>query len=841
MLGGGAKSRLLAFLLILILLSSSLSAACGSAWKDSGDCSGNAIPVLASINDPDCCAWMGGVWSVGCAPGTGSTPSVTCTDHKDNALACQSAGCTWSAKCGGVSPGTGQCSGFASVSYPSINDQGCCTWLKGVWNFGCSASGTSTLPSIVCTDLSDNEPACNAAGCTWMAVCGSITKNSGRCTSVTAGIDFAKISDPDCCSFVGGSWNFGCTPSSTGTLPNIGCNYFDNNQPGCDAIGCTWVKPCGSVIPNSGKCTSLTAGVDFTKISDKDCCVFFGGSWSLLGACTPSSGGSLPNVGCTDFDSNPVGCAAMGCTWVPCKKTQEQCADGSECCDGNCNAGHCGCGGTGTQCTVNGNCCSGKCTGGKCDCAPDTAGCSENTDCCTGLCNTNKRCGCWKDTVQCSKDSECCGNFCNQNTQQCGCGGIATKCTSSSDCCSGFCGCKGFCEAGAAEKDWTSGIVEWIALAVIVSAVLIALAYMTAKVLELQVLEAWVKIEMSELVASVVIALFCIALIASVNAAARFLSGECAQADAMAAANGFIINKWYEDGRIIYMKLADAYFNSAKISSYSWTAGSSVGVASASTSETPAGGLSGLVAQEGQGMDTVANFMLLAATQSAFLLFFQAAAVIMLPAGIFLRTFVFTRKIGGVVLAAVIASAVIYPASTLLAGEIYGNFEPDMMDNYAAKIQTSSPGNPPSVDMVCSPFMKAIVDSPVPFIGGGTGWKVVLCLPFGLQTWCPPCQVYYQFCNRLVPYLFMTVKSLYPLIAWESMLKPYIYDQASTPELLEGHYDPIAKYALPAVAMYSVLSLVNFLVPLIISVVMLRNLATAFGGEPQLYGLSKLV
>jgi len=38
-----------------------------------------------------------------------------------------------------------------------------------------------------------------------------------------------------------------------------------------------------------------------------------------------------------------------------------------------------------------------------------------------------------------------------------------------------------------------------------------------------------------------------------------------------------------------------------------------------------------------------------------------------------------------------------------------------------------------------------------------------------------------------------------------------------------------------------VLSIVVFLIPIIMTITLVRNLAITFGGEPQLYGLSKLV
>jgi len=100
------------------------------------------------------------------------------------------------------------------------------------------------------------------------------------------------------------------------------------------------------------------------------------------------------------------------------------------------------------------------------------------------------------------------------------------------------------------------------------SAAFLGLAYMAAKLFELQVLEAWVRIELGELVKSMFIAVFCVALIASVNTASQFLSGESGSTDVIGAAQGFM-QALYSDGHALYTKLSIAYFNVAKVASYS--------------------------------------------------------------------------------------------------------------------------------------------------------------------------------------------------------------------------------------------------------------------------------
>ncbi|VVC01823.1 Uncharacterised protein [uncultured archaeon] len=375
----------------------------------------------------------------------------------------------------------------------------------------------------------------------------------------------------------------------------------------------------------------------------------------------------------------------------------------------------------------------------------------------------------------------------------------------------------------------------WTALAIIICASFIGLAYMAARLFELSILEAWVKIEINELFASAVIAAFCIGLIASVNGAAQFLVGDNT-ADVTQSAQAFLANTLYADGRALYSKLGDAYFNLAKVTSYTYTAGISASLVSMSISQSPASGMSPLLSALGQAMDNTAQFMMLAAAQFSFLQFFASAATIMLPVGIFLRSFSLTRKIGGTLLAAVIASSVIYPASFFVAGEVYRAYRPSMVAK-SGSISVAAAGDPPLANVVCNPFMQRFVQGPVPFLGGEMGWSFVICTPICIipgigQAAC-------KTCYDIIQIMFYIVKSTFP-IAMGAILAASL-SGLGTDELMSGYYAPLLRQGLPAVTEYSVLSVVVFLIPLIIAISMLRNLAITFGGEPQLYGLSKLV
>ncbi len=393
-----------------------------------------------------------------------------------------------------------------------------------------------------------------------------------------------------------------------------------------------------------------------------------------------------------------------------------------------------------------------------------------------------------------------------------------------------------FCTGLAhAAGNWYDSVYLWAALSVGIAATFLGLAYMAAKALELQMLDAWVKVELQELLGSILIAVFCIALIATVNGASQFLiEQKGGTTDVIGAAQVFMKDTVYADGRAIYQKLGEAYFNTAKVAAYSYTVGLNAVYASTSYSSSPYSGLAPLVAEIGQGMDGVANFMLLAAAQWSFLQFFGSAAAVMLPVGIFLRSFSLTRKIGGVVLAAVIASAVIYPAGFLVSKEVYSTYRADLQAGFAG-IHVAEAGNPPLAKLVCSPYMQAFVQSPLPYIGGENGWSFAIC-SWSCAGTGPLFYECYEGCSGIVTNVFLIIKAGFAV-----GMAPFLLGVFGAPNPIGDYYSGIESAALPAVAKFSVLSIVVFLIPLIIAMVLLRNLAITFGGEPQLYGISKLV
>jgi len=453
------------------------------------------------------------------------------------------------------------------------------------------------------------------------------------------------------------------------------------------------------------------------------------------------------------------------------------------------------------------------------------------------------------------------------------CKAAGEVCGMDTECCSVNCE---FNRCGPS-KPWHEGIYVWVGLAVIISAAVIGLAYMAAQLFQIRVMDAWAKIELQELASGVIIAVFCIAFVASVNASAAFLiSPKIAGTpppNVGEMAKGAISNI-YADGAQLYKKLGEAYFNVARVASYSYTVGISAWYVSTSISSSPAQGLYPLASEIGGAMDSVGTLLLFLAAQQSFIVFFINASQVMLPVGIFLRCFSLSRKVGGVVLAAVIASSVIYPAAFAVSNEVYSVFQQDLQDNVNGKLVRLStppytlvrqggisvwdPGNPPLTGLVCSPQMQRFIESPLSFIptlipggagglageivavllGGETGWQLTICAPACALagTGYLAC---YNTCSNIVEKVYVGVKSAFPLL-----MAPYLMGYSldlSGQDLHDWYFDNMQNVALPAAAKFGVLALVFSLLPIIIAMAMLRNLAITFGGEPQLYGISRMI
>lgn len=402
----------------------------------------------------------------------------------------------------------------------------------------------------------------------------------------------------------------------------------------------------------------------------------------------------------------------------------------------------------------------------------------------------------------------------------------------------------------ASASGWQAEVYYWTGLSVLIAASFIGITYMVGSFFELRLLEAWTKVELQELFAGVLIAVFCVGMIASADAAASFLSGKQMGAGQYALD---AIAKIREDGRALYLKLATAYFNVARYASYTYTAGLNLHLVSTSFTQTPGAGFAPLIAELGFAMDGIANYLLFLSAQKSFVIFFVNTAAIFLPVGIFLRCFSLTRKIGGTILGASIAASVIYPASFAISHEIYATFSPQIVQYIEGVNVLPDIRNPPLTNFVCDPVMQSFIQSPLGVVvsaisssvggsigslvggfggvilSGENGWALLICPVLQVTTGYPLTQCWADVRN-----VFAIAKAGFSMMMYP-FLSLYSYVD------IDAAIANVTEYALPATSIYGVLALVFSLLPIIIGVVAARNFIIYFGGEPQLYGLSKLV
>ncbi len=223
--------------------------------------------------------------------------------------------------------------------------------------------------------------------------------------------------------------------------------------------------------------------------------------------CLPSGSCKAPGATCTDGPTNdccsgrcePVqGMAGVTQCLAICNGNGAGCTKATDCCDLNCNAGHCGgaeCKVESENCTSNTQCCSNICTAGQCQldmanttcrglgetcnsgpqqgccsmvcddtqdpprcdfgagtCKAQNATCATDADCCHGICDpTRHTCQtpCTANAGTCTTAADCCSSICTNGScspTPPNCTAIGTTCTSNATCCSGLC-LGGFCDS----------------------------------------------------------------------------------------------------------------------------------------------------------------------------------------------------------------------------------------------------------------------------------------------------------------------------------------------------------------------------------------------------------
>ncbi|MDE1798638.1 MAG: hypothetical protein KGH63_04525, partial [Candidatus Micrarchaeota archaeon] len=232
----------------------------------------------------------------------------------------------------------------------------------------------------------------------------------------------------------------------------------------------------------------------------------------------------------------------------------------------------------------------------------------------------------------------------------------------------------------------------------------LALAYMLSQLLSSEPLRAYVKIELGELILSLIL---CLVVLAAFDQGpgtlSKVLNIKTSQFGVAEAGSALQASLEAPLQRALDA-LVQNTFRLTKIISYNYNSQLAVPYISPMYSASPGAGASPLTLQLQTGMDTTSMTLLLVRgvrVGADFLDF--AVQLFLLPLALLLRFIPPTRRVGGLLLGISLAVHLVYPAAVGAGLELGGQFFPS-----GAVGVIDDPGTPPGRGAICSPVMSAM-------------------------------------------------------------------------------------------------------------------------------------
>ncbi len=371
-------------------------------------------------------------------------------------------------------------------------------------------------------------------------------------------------------------------------------------------------------------------------------------------------------------------------------------------------------------------------------------------------------------------------------------------------------------------------------------AVVLAFIHMVATALSDPKLEAWVKTELRELIAGVILVIIISSAFAASNSITVAISGEDnymqiaideVESILTDANNG--VDRAYKDIVVSAAKVRMGATYMPRISVALWYV-----VLNYST--TPYAGIAPMISSLGLAASALVNVMFI---YEGVLLILKFSAVvvpsIVLPLAFCARLIPFTRKIGNTLIGISLGAIVLLPLSLVLVGVVNG----DVVDYPQASLSQREKDN-----LDANPWAMAFAE---PFCGSDTmrtifgmtdlGFAAVVCLPV-LFAYPPG----YYACMQIVQ------NSVYPLIsnffylAHATVLILWLAkaDAGVGTEASEGWPNAVFETLYPFLTEVNNLTLllyVDFILIAILTVTGAKSISTALGGEWYLAGIQRLV
>ncbi len=408
-----------------------------------------------------------------------------------------------------------------------------------------------------------------------------------------------------------------------------------------------------------------------------------------------------------------------------------------------------------------------------------------------------------------------------------------------------------------------------VALGLAIAASLVAIFYMLGQYLSIEGLKAYSRVEVGELVLSVVVAAVVLAAFTSQLPILQVVSGDNTMSSVKVAG---LMQTYMERPLVSMIKvLSQDAFRFTKVASYNYNyQAPSFLPFNPTSSNSPGSGGYPIITQLTTAVDTSSMTLLLAQTaRIAYLFMDYSFALLLMPIGFILRFIPPTRKAGGLLLGIGLSVHLVFPAAVVMTSGLATSFAPSLSPDSSNPrswendggqaadgkgLLLADPGDPPSSGIIANPAAQTLYQA-----GEVIGPKGVcsaacaaICAPLVVTGGFIAC---WEGCMGesppQAPYIpGWACQGIYGMVSWLLQVAFPVYGTyavensglAKSPdEIASQYFDPLIHTVLPVAIERNLAVLLMIVIDLAASVVLARAFANVLGGEGQLYGLNKLI
>lgn len=347
-------------------------------------------------------------------------------------------------------------------------------------------------------------------------------------------------------------------------------------------------------------------------------------------------------------------------------------------------------------------------------------------------------------------------------------------------------------------------------------------------------LKAWVKIELRSFISGAILMILVLALFFGTNSVTYILTG---QPDVSGAAIN-TLEGFTKPLEAAYSELVTASHYIGMAAGFGYSAPAWMYYFSYSFMNSPHSGVSALNSMVMQGATSISQGIFIYYTLIVLLDYFsKVIPPVILPIALSLRFIPFTKKIGNTLIALCIGAAIIFPVSVLLVSEFH-NIAMKNIGTPTLDMEPFKSFSYPAIGWLCGGG-DAVIGTAKAFIQVGEFvWGIIAgvacCAAFP-----PSCPINFVLCfTAASSVVYPITVGAYQALFWTIVAMDY--------NSFFGEVDVIGIYYslsafLETVIKYLLISVIDALLIIIITVVGTKSISMAIGGEGYFYGIQRLI